>query len=111
MSHKGLIIFDKNSYTKELERLSFEFRQDGTRWRDLRNIREVPFFVDSKSSRIIQLADHIAYSVFRRYNADDLTYFNCIENRFDKHEGTIHGLSHKQTSNPSCTCPACVTRR
>jgi len=110
-SHKGLIIFDKNSYEVNLERLALEFRQQGTRWRNLMNIREVPFFVDSKASRIIQLADHIAYAVFRRYNAQDLSYFNCIENRFDNHEGVIHGLSHKITCNPHCTCPACLTRK
>lgn len=110
-SHKGLIIFDKNAYENSLERLSFEFRQQGTRWRDLRNIREVPFFVDSKASRLIQLADHIAYAVFRRYNAGDLNYFECIEDRFDEHDGVMHGLSHKQTYKPYCSCPACLTRR
>jgi len=110
-SHKGLIIFDKNSYQISLENLAFEFREQGTRWRELKNIREVPFFVDSKASRIIQIADHISYAVFRRYNADDLKYFNCIEDRFDEHEGTIHGLSHKQTNNPGCKCPSCLTRK
>jgi hypothetical protein len=111
VSHKGMIIFDKSSYRSELEELALEFRQQGTQWMDLRNIREVPFFVDSKASRLIQLADHIAYAVFRRYNANDITYFNCIENRFDENEGIIHGLSHKQTYNPTCTCPSCITRQ
>lgn len=110
-SHKGLIVFDKNAYESSLQNLLIEFRQQGTRWRDVRNIREVPFFVDSRASRLIQLADHVAYSVFRRYNAGDLTYFNCIEERFDSHQGTIHGLSHKQINNPACTCPACITRK
>jgi hypothetical protein len=111
MSHKGLIIFDKSTYENSLQKLSMEFRQEGTRWREVRNIREVPFFVDSKASRLIQLADHIAYSVFRRYNADDLTYFNRIENRFDRYQNTIHGLAHKQLYNHNCTCPACITRK
>lgn len=110
-SHKGLIVFDKNAYESSLQNLQLEFRQHGTRWRNVRNIREVPFFVDSRASRLIQLSDHIAYSVFRRYNANDLTYFNCIEDRFDSNQGTIHGLSHKQLNNPSCTCPACITRK
>jgi len=89
-SHKGLIICDKSVYETSLQKLSIEFRKEGTRWRDIRNIREVPIFVDSKASRLVQLADHIAYSVFRRYNAGDLTYFNCIENRFDSSDGKIH---------------------
>lgn len=111
VSHKGLIVFDKSVYESSLQKLTIEFRQLGTRWREVRNIREVPFFVDSKASRLIQLADHVAYSVFRRYNAGDLTYFNCIESRFDNHQGIIHGLAHKQTYNPACTCPACITRK
>ena len=111
VSHKGLIVFDKSIYEGSLQKLSMEFRQLGTRWREVRNIREVPFFVDSKASRLIQLADHVAYSVFRRYNAGDLTYFNCIENRFDNYQGIIHGLAHKQSYNPACTCPACLTRK
>ncbi|HEB68427.1 MAG TPA: DUF3800 domain-containing protein [Desulfobulbus sp.] len=110
-SHKGIIVFDKNAYENSLQSLLIEFRQQGTRWRDVKNIREVPFFVDSKASRLIQLADHIAYSVFRRYNAGDITYFNCIEDRFDTYQGVVHGLSHKQFTNPNCTCPACITRR
>jgi len=111
VSHKGIIVFDKSAYEGSLQKLSMEFRQTGTRWRNIRNIREVPFFVDSRASRLIQLADHVAYAVFRRYNASDLTYFNCIENRFDNHQGVIHGLVHKQTYNPTCTCPACITRK
>lgn len=110
-SHKGLIVFDKNAYESSLQTLQIKFREQGTRWRNVRNIREVPFFVDSRASRLIQLADHVAYSVFRRYNAGDLTYFNCIEDRFDTYQGTIHGLSHKQLNNPGCTCPACLTRK
>ena len=111
VSHKGIIVFDKSAYEGSLQKLSMEFRQTGTRWRNIRNIREVPFFVDSRASRLIQFADHVAYAVFRRYNAGDLTYFNCIENRFDNHHGVIHGLVHKQTNNPTCTCPACITRK
>ncbi len=110
ISHKGLIVIDKSAYEKTLQHLSIDFRKEGTRWRALRNIREVPFFVDSKASRLIQMADHIAYSVFRRYSYHDLSYFNCIEGKFDFHNQIYHGLSHKQTVNPNCTCPACLSR-
>ncbi len=108
----GLIILDKTTHETSLQNLARSFRAEGNRWRsDLRSIPEIPLFVDSKASRIIQLADHIAYAVFRRYNAEDLTYFNCLEGRFDKNEGIIHGLVHLQTVKAQCTCPACITRR
>lgn len=110
--HKGLIVIDKSSHENSLQKLAQSFRDDGNRWgNQLRTICEVPMFVDSKSSRVIQLADHIAYAVFRRYNGNDLNYFNCIESRFDQKNGTLHGLAHKQYYKPHCTCPACLTRR
>lgn len=112
--HKGIIVLDKSSYENSLQSLATSFRLEGNKWGSyLKNICEVPMFVDSRATRIIQLADHIAYAVFRRYNADDLNYFNCIEGRFDRDltNGTIHGLAHKQTFNRTCTCPACLTRR
>jgi len=112
ISQRGLIVLDTSSYENSLQSLANRFRQEGNRWgNQLRTLCEVPLFVDSQASRIVQLADHIAYAVFRRYNANDLTYFNCIESRFDQSEGVIHGLSHHQTYNRNCTCPACITRR
>lgn len=109
---RGLIVVDKSSYEDSLQDLATQFRTEGNRWGNyLRNICEVPLFVDSRASRIIQLADHIAYAVFRRYNAEDLTYFNCIEDRFDQDGGVIHGLVHSQTYKRSCTCPACMSRQ
>jgi hypothetical protein len=109
---KGLIILDKSSYETGLQNLVSNFRMSGNKWgNQLRRIVEVPLFIDSQSSRIVQLADHVSYAVFRRYNADDLTYFNPIENRFDKSDNIMHGLVHLQLSKRDCTCPACITRR
>ncbi len=110
--YKGLIILDKSTYEQGLQNLTKTIREEGNQWgNQLRTLCEVPLFVDSKASRIVQLADHIAYSVFRRYEANDINYFNEIESRFDKHEHFYHGLSHLQLVNPHCTCPACLTRR
>jgi hypothetical protein len=109
--HRGLIVMDKSTYETSLQGLAATFRQEGNRWGQyLTGICEVPLFVDSKSSRIVQLADHVAYAVFRRYNASDLTYYNCIEGRFDQEDGVIHGLVHRKPRNQLCTCPACLTR-
>lgn len=109
--HSGLIILDESAHETTLQKLALNFRNIGTRWGVTSNIQEVPLFVNSKASRCIQLADHIAYAVFRRYNAEDLTYFNVIESCFDSDQEKLHGLIHKQTLNPQCTCPACMSRR
>jgi hypothetical protein len=109
---RGMIVLDDSSYETSLQGLARSFRQQGNRWGSyLKGICEVPLFVDSRASRLIQLADHIAYAVFRRYNAGDLTYFNCVEGRFDQEGGTMHGLAHRTRSSPDCTCSACITRR
>jgi hypothetical protein len=108
---RGAIILDKSSYETGLQNLASQIRRTGNRWGSYTSaIVEVPLFIDSRASRNVQLADHIAYSVFRRYNANDLTYINVIENRFDTREGVICGLVHKISSYRTCTCPACITR-
>lgn len=108
---RGLLILDNSSHETSLQRLANEFRAYGTRWGIIRNLADTPFFVDSRASRLVQLADHVAYAVFRRYNASDTQYFDIIAAKFDSADGVLHGLSHKQNNNPSCMCPACMSRR
>ena len=110
-SSNGLIILDESSYKTTLQSLAKDFRTLGTKWGRITNsIQEVPMFVDSKASRGIQLADHIAYSIFRRYVYADLTYYNIIEGHFDADDQRIHGLCHK-TNKQTCTCPYCLQKK
>ncbi len=109
--HRGLIILDESSHETTLQTMARDFRILGTKWGYIRHLADIPFFVQSKASRIIQLADHIAYAVFRRYNASDTQYFDIIASRFDAADGIVHGLCHKQLNIPNCMCPACMSRR
>jgi hypothetical protein len=107
----GFIIIDESSYKESLQGLVKHFQTRGNKWNyKLDCINEAPMFVDSKISRGIQLADHIAYAVFRRYDACDLTYYNVIEGYFDSDNGKIHGLCHK-TNNKNCTCAHCAQKK
>lgn len=111
---RGIIVLDKSTHETTLQGLASDYRREGNRWgNQLRRIIEVPLFIDSNACRITQLADHIAYSVFRYYNAQDLTYFNLFAHRFhrDPESGVIHGLAHKHTTGRNCMCPACLSRR
>jgi hypothetical protein len=108
---KGIIILDKTSYETSLQKLSRNFRTLGTQWNVIRNLADTPLFVDSKASRVVQLADHIAYAVFRRYEHGDSSYFDIISNRFDAEDGRIHGLCHLHNQVQMCMCPACMSRR
>jgi hypothetical protein len=109
---RGILILDESAHETTLQQMAQDFRTLGTRWGGTtRHIAEIPLFVNSKACRLIQLADHVAYAVFRRYNAGDINYFDIIAGRFDNEGGTIHGLAHKQRNQPDCTCPACMSRR
>jgi Protein of unknown function (DUF3800) len=108
---RGLIILDESSYETSLQSLATRFRQLGTQWGGIRHIADIPMFVNSKASRIVQLADHVAYATFRRYESGDASYFDIIAGRFYEAQGVVHGLAHKQLKDRNCMCPACITRR
>jgi len=109
-THRGLLVLDESSYETSLQKMATNFRELGTRWGVVANLAEVPLFVDSRASRLVQLADHVAYSVFRRYEAGDASYLDIILNKFDSENGKLHGLIHKQNADSNCMCPACMSR-
>jgi len=108
---RGILILDDSAHETTLQRMAREFRTLGTRWGVLHNLAETPLFVDSRVSRLVQVADHLAYAVFRRYNAGDTKYFDVIASKFDSCDGIVHGLVHKTNVDPTCMCPACISRR
>lgn len=108
-TQRGLIILDESSHETHLQALAHDFQSLGTRWGVLRNIPEVRLFVDSKASRLVQLADHIAYAVFRRYEHGDTRFLDIILGKFVKQDSILHSLKHK-TTDFNCTCPSCINR-
>ena len=108
---RGLLILDKTTYETSLQKLATDFRFYGTKWGVIRNLADTPLFIDSKASRAVQIADHIAYAIFRRYNSGDTQYFDIIASKFDCSDGIIHGLAHKISDNDNCMCPCCLSRR
>ncbi|MBE9140918.1 DUF3800 domain-containing protein [Nodosilinea sp. LEGE 07088] len=91
-THRGIIIFDKSTYETTIQALATDFRTIGYTWGVIRNFSEVPLFLDSKASRLIQLADLIAYAIFRNFEKGDDKFFSIIEPRFDSEGGIVHGL-------------------
>lgn len=92
-THRGLIVFDKTSKEGPIQSLARDFKVDGHHWGRLRNMAEVPAFIDSKATRLIQLADLVAYSIFRRYERHDNQFYKIIERSFDFHGGVQHALA------------------
>ena len=100
-TQRGIIIFDKSTYETTIQTLATDFRKIGHTWNVLRNLAEVPLFIDSRASRLIQLADLVAYSIFRKYESNDNQFFSIIKDRFDSEGGQVHGLCEKITSQLS----------
>jgi hypothetical protein len=90
-SQRGLIIFDKSTVETTIQNLATDFRTVGHSWGVLRNLSEVPLFIDSKASRLIQLADLVAYAFFRKHERNDDRFTSIIEHRIDQEGGILHG--------------------
>jgi hypothetical protein len=90
--HRGLIVFDRSSTEQRIQTMARDFKYNGHRWGQLRNLAEVPLFIDSKATRLIQLADLVAWSIYRNYEANDPMFFNDIAHCFDTDAGVRHGL-------------------
>jgi ribosomal protein S20 len=90
---RGIAIFDKSRQEQQFQLWSKMFQRTGNHWGEtLANFAEVPLFLDSTMSRSIQIADIIAYALFRKYQYSDDSYFSIIQSCFDKEGGHEHGL-------------------
>jgi Protein of unknown function (DUF3800) len=85
-AQRGIAIFDNSTYEQSIQALTRVFKHQGHADGYLRNFAEVPLFLDSKASRLIQLADSVAYWIYRRYAALDDRGYRMIEPH-------IHGFS------------------
>ena len=110
-TQRGLIIFDKTRYETRLQTLLTEYRSGGTRFGGVKNFADVPLFASSAATRLLQLADLVAYALFRRYERGDTRLLDMIISKFDSDGVEIHGLVHLAAAGSTCTCPYCVTRR
>ncbi|MFI4940595.1 MAG: DUF3800 domain-containing protein [Burkholderiales bacterium] len=89
---RGLMLFDESTTEQRIQTLAREFKYSGHSYGKTRNYSEVPVFLDSRASRLIQLVDLVAYSIFRHYEHNDSQYFNILKPKFDSEGGVTHGL-------------------
>ncbi len=92
---RGIIVFDKTSTEQRIQSLARDFKYSGHSYGTTRNYAEVPVFLDSRASRLIQLADLVAFAMFRGYEHGDGALFDIIRNCFDQEGGVVHGLYEK----------------
>lgn len=109
---RGLLVFDQTNQAQKLHSLVNDFRTAGASWGGrIRHLAEIPMFTDSRLTRMLQLADFVAYAVFRYYEHGDASMFNQIATRFDQAGGQVHGIVHLCTRREDCLCPGCLSRR
>lgn len=91
-TQRGLIILDKSSSEIRIQSLAREFKYTGHSFGSLKNLSDVPFFVDSKATRLIQLADMVSFALKRHYADEDSILYDIIKDCFDCDGGIQHGL-------------------
>jgi hypothetical protein len=110
-TQRGLLVFDKSRHEQRLQTVLRSYTTEGGPFGRVRNFSDVPFFADSRASRMLQLADFVAWTTFRRYEAGAANHFDEIVTRFDTEGTKIHGLQHRTKDYATCACLACFSRR
>jgi hypothetical protein len=110
-SHRALIVADESSYEHLVQKLVPEWKRTGSRIRKLHSLIEVPLYVDSKASRLIQAADFVAWATWHYYEYNNPRFVQEINDCFDADGGIQHGLMHLIKGYGSCKCVACASRR
>lgn len=115
--HRCIPISDKS------DRLEFPLQRVMNIWRTggastganigaMTSYAEVPLFVDSKSSRLVQLADFVAYWVLKAYADQEDEILQMLLPAFDQEpDHDIYGLVHLRRNYLACDCVACVSRQ
>ena len=110
---KSLLVIDRSNETEgKYRNLIADFRTSGTTYGYLGNIVDIPYFSQSESTRLLQLADLVAYAVFRYYERGDSQFLNKILPRFDgrARDSERDGLKHIIQTVEQCLCVACEWR-
>lgn len=104
----GLIVSDNNATAApRLTKLSRKFHSDGTLYRDIHNIVETPFFVDSALTSLIQMADLGAYALRRLIENGENALWDIVEPRAERVGNASVGVRH-YTGRRACSCRICT---
>lgn len=109
-SHRSLVIADESAYEQLLQQSLPRWKSGVGSPKRLHSLVEVPLFVDSRASRLIQAADCVAWAIWNYYERGHATYAERIHPLFDASDGVQHGLAHMVRDYTSCVCAACASR-
>lgn len=109
-SHRSLVIADDSSYEGLIQRLAPSWKR-GSRIGPLHSLVEVPLYVDSKASYLVQAADFVAWSTWNYYERGHTKYIQLLNSRFDADAGIQHGVAHLIAGYQTCGCVPCKSKR
>ena len=109
---RGLLIFSEGRFHQRARVWVTGFRELGTRWGSLKTLSDIPYFASMRDTRLLQIADYVAYAAFQLYEKKDPTLIRPILRQFNEQNGTLHGLIHYRTTpiTSPCDCSACASR-
>lgn len=90
-AQRGLMILDKSTKEKSLQRLALDFRTVGHSSGILRNLVEVPLFVDSRATRLVQLADLVFMQLSGMSSAMTIASLTFLSTAFIRHPASRMG--------------------
>lgn len=107
----GVLVHDNNqTVALKHTKLVREFHRDGTLWNDATRIIDTPFFVDSSLTRMVQVADLVAYSFRRFVENGETDLFDRLFVRADRmSNGQVVGVRH--FSDLKCACKICKSHK
>jgi len=104
----GLLAHDHDETSADrLTQLMRHFHASGTMWNRITRIIETPFFVDSRLTVGVQLADLCAYAVRRYCENGEIDLFNRIYPRVHRVGTHAVGMRH-YVRGGQCTCTICT---
>jgi Protein of unknown function (DUF3800) len=109
---RGIVIHDRDATEPRVQNWTDTWRLVAGRIGVLTHLIDVPFFADSRSSRLLQAADFVAWALWRYYglSTPDDKWIDPLWSKFDSAGGTMHGLVHVSRRYGRCQCPPCSSR-
>lgn len=106
----GMLVHDNNETVahKHTEMMRL-FQRLGTKWHSVDHIMETPLFVDSRLTRMVQVADLCSYAIRRYEENNEVDLFSRVFPRAHRLGNKAVGARHY--TKPACTCEICMAHR
>ena len=112
---RGIVIHDRRVVERDVQSWAHDWRQVAGRIGKLTHLSDVPFFADSRASRLIQAADFVSWALWRYYGlaTADERWVKPLWPLFTEPDGaSMHRLIHVHQGFQAgtCRCPPCASR-